>query len=108
MTASPSRPRLPQTVREMQPHAERAAQLLRSLANEQRLMLLCNLLEGPLSVSELNERVPLSQSALSQHLGRLRDLGIVATRRESQTIYYRLASDEVRRLIAVLYDIYCR
>ena len=61
MTASPSRPRLPQTVREMQPHAERAAQLLRSLANEQRLMLLCNLLEGPLSVSELNERVPLSQ-----------------------------------------------
>ena len=54
MTASPSRPRLPQTVREMQPHAERAAQLLRSLATEQRLRLLCNLLEGPLSVSELN------------------------------------------------------
>lgn len=61
-----------------------------------------------MSVGALAEAVGLGQSALSQHLARLRDLGIVATRRESQTIYYRLASDEVRRLIAVLYDIYCR
>jgi len=89
-------------------NAHSAADLLRVLANARRLQVLCALRPGELSVGRIAEHVGLSQSALSQHLGRLRDLGIVATRRESQTIYYRLASDEVRRLIAVLYDIYCR
>ncbi|KPL53696.1 ArsR/SmtB family transcription factor [Prosthecomicrobium hirschii] len=88
--------------------ADRAARLLDALGHTKRLMALCRLMDQEMSVGALAEAVGLTQSALSQHLGRLRDLGIVATRRESQTIYYRLASDEVRRLIAVLYDIYCR
>lgn len=107
MTASHSRPRLPQTVREMQPHAERAVQLLRSLANEQRLMLLCNLLEGPLSVSELNERVPLSQSALSQHLAVLREAGVVSTTRRAQSIFYSLPPGPVVRIIRLLKNEFC-
>ena len=70
---------LARAAREMRPHAARAAALLKALGNEQRLMILCNLVTGPLSVGELNERVALSQSALSQHLGVLRDSGVVAT-----------------------------
>jgi len=92
----------------MQPHAERAARLLRSLANEQRLMLLCNLLEGPLSVSELNERVALSQSALSQHLAVLREAGVVTTTRQAQSIVYALPPGSVVRIIRVLKDEFCR
>ncbi|KPL50939.1 transcriptional regulator [Prosthecomicrobium hirschii] len=88
--------------------ADQAARLLAALGHTKRLLALCRLMEAEMSVGALAEAVGLGQSALSQHLARLRDLGIVATRRESQTIYYRLASDEVRRLIAVLYDIYCR
>ena len=64
--------------REMQPHALQAAELLKALANEQRLMILCHLLKGSLSVGQLNERVPLSQSALSQHLAVLREPGSCA------------------------------
>ncbi len=108
MTASRSRPRLTRAAREMQPHAERAARLLRSLANEQRLMLLCNLLEGPLSVSELNERVALSQSALSQHLAVLREAGVVTTTRQAQSIVYALPPGSVVRIIRVLKDEFCR
>jgi ArsR family transcriptional regulator, virulence genes transcriptional regulator len=93
--------------RQMRPHAEQAADLLRALANEQRLMLLCNLLDGPLTVSELNERVELSQSALSQHLAVLREAGIVSTERRSQSVVYSLPKGVVLRLIAVLRDEYC-
>ena len=70
---------------DIRPHANRAAGLLKALANEHRLMILCHLLEGPLAVGELNARVGLSQSALSQHLAVLREAGIVATKREAQT-----------------------
>ena len=75
---------------EMHAHAGEAAQLMKALGNEQRLLVLCNLLERPLSVSEINERVQLSQSALSQHLALLREQGLVETRREAQSIYYSL------------------
>src|SRR5271166_4489879 len=75
----------------VQEHATEAAAFLKALANDQRLLVLCSLLDGPLSVGEINERVPLSQSALSQHLGVLRDAGLVATTRQSQTIYYTMA-----------------
>ena len=75
----------------IQEHATEAAAFLKALANDQRLLMLCCLLEGSLSVGEINERVPLSQSALSQHLGVLRDAGLVTTTRQSQTIYYALA-----------------
>ena len=81
--------------------------MLKALANEQRLMILCNLIEEPLSVSELNRRVPLSQSALSQHLARLRRDGIVSTRREAQTIYYRIADPAALEIMATLYRLYC-
>ncbi|NBD96434.1 MAG: metalloregulator ArsR/SmtB family transcription factor [Gammaproteobacteria bacterium] len=88
--------------------AGRAATLLRALANPTRLMLLCSLVEGEHSVGELNERIPVSQSALSQHLARLREEKLVATRRESQTIYYRIADPMVLELITPLHRRFCR
>ncbi len=88
--------------------AEEAARMLKLLANEKRLLILCQLVsEEEMSVGELAMHVDLSQSALSQHLARLREEGLVATRRESQTIYYRLADPDVTRLLATLKDIYC-
>lgn len=84
-----------------------AARLLKAMANENRLMVLCTLADGELSVGEINELVDLSQSALSQHLAVLRREGLVNTRRESQTIYYSIASDEARGLIDYLYETYC-
>ena len=101
-----------QTVRNLDParlaaKASAAAGLLRALANEKRLMILCRLIEGERSVGELVAAVGLSQSALSQHLAKLRADRLVATRREAQTIYYRLASAEATRVMQLLADIYC-
>lgn len=93
--------------RDMREHAADAAGLMKALGNESRLMILCILAEGEHSVGELNDRVPLSQSALSQQLARLRKQGLVSTRRESQTIYYSLASGPADRVINLLHDIYC-
>jgi ArsR family transcriptional regulator, virulence genes transcriptional regulator len=88
--------------------AEEAARMLKLLANEKRLLILCQLVSEPeMAVGDLAMHVDLSQSALSQHLARLREEGLVATRRESQTIYYRLADPDVTRLLATLKDIYC-
>lgn len=87
--------------------AGRAATLLRLLGNERRLMVLCQLADGELSVSELQSRVGLSQSALSQHLALLREDGVVATRRESQTIYYRIIDHAAMRVIETLAELYC-
>jgi len=70
----------------MQDHAIEAATFLKALANDQRLLMLCCLIDGALSVGEINARVPLSQSALSQHLGVLREAGLVTTTRKSQTV----------------------
>lgn len=91
----------------MRTHAGDAAQLLRALANDKRLMLLCLLVEGERTVSELNAKVALSQSALSQHLAVLRNDGLVTTRREGQTIHYALAEGPARRIIEALHGIYC-
>lgn len=88
-------------------HARSASGLLKVLANPHRLQVLCVLAEGELSVSALNERIPLSQSALSQHLARLRDDGLVATRREAQTIFYSLRTGPALDIIRVLHDHYC-
>ncbi len=96
-----------QAFEEMGEHAADAANLMRALGNESRLMILCSLAEGEHSVGELNERIPLSQSALSQQLARLRRDGLVETRRESQTIYYSLCDGPADRIIHVLQDIYC-
>lgn len=91
----------------MRAHAGEAARLLRALANDKRLMLLCLLVDGEHSVGELNAKVELSQSALSQHLAVLREDGLVTTRREAQTIYYALASGPAQRIIETLHGIYC-
>ena len=93
--------------RDLSPHAARAAALLRALANEQRLMILCHLVTGPLTVGELNERVPLSQSALSQHLAILRQSAIVNTARQAQSVRYSLPPGVVTRLLRTLHQEYC-
>lgn len=87
--------------------AGEAAGLMRALSNERRLMILCQLGDGELSVSQLLPLVGLSQSALSQHLARLRDEALVATRRDGTTIFYRIAEPAVLKVIAVLAEIYC-
>jgi DNA-binding transcriptional ArsR family regulator len=92
---------------EMHVHTADAARLLKTLGNEQRLLIVCNLLERPLTVGELNERVDLSQSALSQHLAVLREAGIVETHREAQSIRYSLPAGPVTRVLALLQEIYC-
>lgn len=92
---------------QMPQHAEEAANFLRKLANPNRLMVLCALINGEMSVGELNSRIPLSQSALSQHLAALRKAGIVATRREAQTIFYRLNGSDAIAVIGVLQQIFC-
>jgi len=92
---------------EMQVHARDAANLLKAMANEHRLMIMCTLMEGELCVGELNAKVPLSQSALSQHLASLREAGLVSTRKESQTVYYKVSGSEASKIIAVLQSIYC-
>jgi DNA-binding transcriptional ArsR family regulator len=92
---------------QMRKHAPDAAGLMKALGNESRLMILCTLAEGEHSVGELNAMVPLSQSALSQQLAKLRGQGIVTTRRESQTIYYSLSDGPATRVIRLLNDIFC-
>lgn len=91
----------------MRRNASDAVSLLKGLANESRLMILCVLSEGELSVGQLNQRIKLSQSALSQHLAVLREQGLVQTRRESQTIYYRLSDTTALTIIELLHDVYC-
>ena len=87
--------------------AAEAAKLLTALANERRLVILCELIEGERSVGDLVDAVGLTQSALSQHLAKLRSAGIVATRRDAQTIFYRLASAAAGSVLATLATIYC-
>lgn len=88
--------------------AGKAAAVLRLLANEARLLVLCHLSEASeLSAGELTRRVGLSQSALSQHLARLREDGLVATRKEAQTVFYRVADPKVHRVLALLHELYC-
>ena len=91
----------------LQAHAGEAASLLQQLANQNRLMIVCTLIDGEMSVGELNERIPLSQSALSQHLASLRRAGLVATRRDGQTIYYRIQGDRAVRVVALLKELFC-
>ena len=91
----------------VQENATEAAAFLKALANDQRLLVLCSLLEGPLSVGEINELVPLSQSALSQHLCVLREAGLVSTNRQAQTIYYSLAQGPALQIMEVLYGAFC-
>lgn len=94
---------------DIQKHSAQAARFLKNISNEQRLLILCILHEQELSVGELNEMLPnLSQSALSQHLALLRKEGFVTTRRDSQTIYYRLSSSEAAQIIHLLHQLFCK
>lgn len=94
-------------IRELEPRADEAAELLAAMSNPKRLLILCQLLGQELSVGQLSELVGLAQSPLSQHLSKLRALKLVATRRDGQMILYRLASDEVARILTTLHGIYC-
>ncbi|MEZ5668247.1 MAG: metalloregulator ArsR/SmtB family transcription factor [Alphaproteobacteria bacterium] len=91
----------------MQKASRRAADLMRALASENRLMLLCQLAQGEKSVGALAEALDLRQSTVSQQLALLRKDGLVTTRREAQTVHYSLAGDDARRVIEVLYALYC-
>ena len=101
------------TVREfetvaMEAQAAEVAGILRALANERRLMILCKLVEwGEANVNALAKAVGLSQSALSQHLAKMRAEGLVAYRRESQTLWYRIADTRIEQLFATLHRLYC-
>lgn len=94
-------------MRDIQKNVQAASQLLKTMANTSRLMVLCNIVKQEHTVSELEKLIGLSQSALSQHLSRLRYEGIVEYRRQGQNVYYSLKDDNVRRVLEVLYDIYC-
>lgn len=98
----------PSELKAMQSNAGQAVTVLRALSNEARLVVLCHLGDRELSVGELNTRVGLSQSALSQHLAKLRAEGLVATRREAQTIFYRIADPRVTEMVSALHQIFCR
>ena len=93
---------------EMGAKAHEAAELLGAMAHPARLLVLCVLVSGEKPVNELVATCGISQSAVSQHLAKMRNLKLVTTRRDGQTIYYRLASEEVRLILSTMYDIYCK
>lgn len=102
-----SRREMQQEMQLLAEHAGQAAALLKQLSNVNRLMILCTLVAGEMSVGELNAGIPLSQSALSQHLAGLREAELVATRREGQVIFYRLQNPAVVEVLQVLKRLFC-
>lgn len=92
---------------EMRSRASEAGRFLKSLSNEHRLLILCSLSEGEKSVGELERLLEMRQPHLSQHLTRLRESGLVTTRRVSRTVYYRLGSEPAQRMIGLLYELFC-
>jgi len=100
-------PMTPETLAMMKENSSKAAKLMKALGNESRLLILCYLDGKELSVTQLNECLDLSQSALSQHLAVLRKDGLVQTRRESQTIYYSLSGNTATRIIHTLHEMFC-
>ena len=93
---------------ELQGNARRAAGLLKAMSNPSRLVILCQLAEGERSVGELEEQVGLSQSGISQHLAVLRREHVVVTRRDRQTVFYSLASQDIVTLMHTLHDVFCK
>jgi DNA-binding transcriptional ArsR family regulator len=104
MEASPT---VPAKLQAIQANARRASALLKAMSNQHRLMILCQLVPGEKSVGELERIIGLSQSALSQHLARLRRDNMVKTRRVAQTIFYSLSGEEASAVIETLYGLYC-
>ena len=101
------RSRLPVSI-EMQSHAAEAAAMLKELANPSRLLILCQLIDGEKSVGELCRAIDLSQSAVSQHLARLREANLVDKDKRGQMVYYSLCNMEAHALLSTLYLIYCK
>ena len=98
---------MPMNLERLQGNARKASTLLKAMSNPHRLLILCQLVPGEKCVSDLEKVVGLSQSALSQHLARLRRDTLVITRREAQTIFYSLAGDDASAVIETLYGLYC-
>ena len=92
---------------QMHQHADEAVAVLKAMASHNRLLLLCQLVQGERSVGALAQSLELAQSVVSQHLSLLRRDGVVSARREAQTIYYQLTSGPTKRIISELHDIYC-
>lgn len=100
--------KVPMDLATFETNATEVAELLKALGNQRRLMVLCKLIErNELTVGQLAEAANLSQSALSQHLARMREEGLVTFRREGQTLWYRIADRRLEALLATLYDLYC-
>jgi len=95
------------SINELKPSLEEVSGVLKSLSNQHRLLILCLLSEGEMSVGQLSEHIELDQSPLSQHLARLRSESLVKTRKESQTVYYSIADPNVGKIIDTLHSIYC-
>jgi len=94
-------------IKAMARHAAKAEAMLKQMANANRLMILCRLVKGEETVGELVTEVGLSQSAVSQHLIKMKEAGLVVSERRGQQVYYSLASDEVKSILKTLYQIYC-
>lgn len=95
-------------MREMEEKAETVARFLKGLANPHRIIVLCNLMQGERSVSELIEITGISQTSMSQHLSKLKEEGIVGFRREHRTLHYKITNPDVLRVMSLLYEMYCQ
>lgn len=102
-----TKPEVSPEIGQLMRNARKASGFLKALSHENRLLLLCLLAERERSVTELENILSLRQPAVSQQLARLRLDNLVATRREGKTVYYSLANDAVRKMISVIYNIYC-
>lgn len=107
MSRAPTRTTAHISLADMRPRAEQAAAMLAAMANPKRLLVLCSLVEHERSVGELAKLVGLSDAALSQHLSKMRTLSLVRSRRDGQTIYYTLASGDVRAVLETLHRRFC-
>ena len=94
-------------LQDMVNNSAKAVKLLKAVSNERRLLILCHLLAGELSVGEMNDKLGLSQSALSQHLALLRRNKLVKTRKEAQTVFYSMNSQEAEAVIGLMHNLYC-
>jgi len=95
-------------VSEMRRNAESSAAFLKLLANPSRLLVLCNLIEGERCVGDLEKDLDISQSALSQHLSKMRDEGIVKADKQGQHVFYSISDSNVVEILNVLYDLFCK
>ena len=105
---APLPPAMAAKIAELQDNARRAAGMLKAMSNPSRLVILCQLAEGERSVGELETLVGVSQSGISQHLAVLRREHVVSTRRDRQTVFYSLASDDVVALMATMHRVFCK